>query len=288
MHSRRNIKIENKLFRLVLHQVLLACLLLISSTKILATEELSSSISVSASIGDNRITLFGFTSPLSRVELTSPKTFALTYSDNKGYYIFDRTILPKHPGELCITATDDSLRRTSPICIPEPPPINFHTDIGPVILPPSLTITDETIKPDSTTVASGQSTPDSQINIFIYQVNHNPPLFPKPAQAFGLPLLSTRSDANGNFSFNLPTAYSSKYRLFATLKFDNQDSPKSNTLTYALPSVYWILWLQNKWLITLLPLFLISLIIFFYILYLYTKKDRTKEYYSNRLETSSH
>lgn len=226
-------------------------------------------VTVSASIEENRVKLFGYTSPRTRVELSSAKAFAVTYSDDAGYYLFDRTILPKLPGELCLTAIDDSQRRTVPTCIPEPPPVNYLTDIGPVILPPTITIDQDAIRPNSTTIASGQGIPSSPIHIFIYQVSDRAPLFPKEVQAFGLPDFTTVTDASGNYSFNLPTAYSSNYRLYSTVRYQDEPSPKSNTLTYHLPSLFWLFWQQNSWLFFTLPAFVITLSLLFYLLYLY-------------------
>ena len=237
-------------------------------------------VTVTASIEENRVTIYGYTSPISRVELSSTKVFAVTYSNNLGYFEFDKTILPKDPSDLCLTTTDDSSRLSTPVCIPPPPATNYHTDIGPIILPPTITIDNESIKPNSTTVTSGQSIPNSPIEIYLYQIDSKAPIFPsldvalakfrpKSVQAFGLPIFSTISDNLGNYSFNLPTAYATNYRLYSTVKFGDDHSPKSNTLNYRLPSLLWLFWLQNSWLIISLGIFVVTLTLFFYLLYVY-------------------
>lgn len=241
---------------------------LIFPSKLLAYSN-TKPVNISASIEENRVTIYGYTSPIARVELSSTKVFAVTFSDEFGYFEFDKTILPKNPSDLCLTATDDSSRQSTPVCIPPPPPTNYHTDIGPIILPPTITIENDTIKPNSTTATSGQSIPNSPIDIYLYQIDTNAPIFPKSVQAFGLPIFSTISDALGNYSFNLPTAYATNYRLYSTVKFGEDFSPKSNTLNYKLPSLWWLFWTQNSWLIVTLGIFVLTLTLFFYLIYVY-------------------
>lgn len=231
--------------------------------------ETSNSINLSASINDTRVTIFGYTSPLSKVELTGINIYAATYSDNTGYFIFDKTILPKNPSELCLQSTDNESRTSSPVCISPPPATNYDTDIGPILLSPTLSLDKNTINPNSTVISSGQAIPNSPVSIYFYQVNDKAQSFVKEAQAFSLPVLTTTSDKNGYFSFNLPTSYSSNYRLYATTEFDQNLSPKSNTLLYKLPSIWWLFWQQNQYLVFILPIFIVSLILFVLLLFFY-------------------
>jgi hypothetical protein len=233
---------------------------------------------VSASIGHHRVTIFGHGPPHCIVELTSPQVYASVYSDADGYFIFDRTILPYDPGELCLSAIDDSNRRSLPVCIPPPPINNELTDIGPILLSPTLTLENGQIKPNSTSIASGQSIPNSLVNIYLYQVDSRAYAFPPSVQAFSLPVFSTSTDSLGNYSFNLPTAYSSNYRLYSTVIYRDDPSPKSNTLIYRLPSLLWLFWLQNSWLIITLAIFIITLTFFFYLIYIYYLSKPEKRY----------
>jgi len=217
-------------------------------------------VKISASIGENRVTIFGYTAPKIRVELSSQNVFDVTFSDSEGYYLFDKTLLPKNPGELCLSSLDDSGRRSLPTCIPAPPATNYHTDIGPIILPPTITL--------NSVDASGQSIPNSTVEIHFYQVKDNAPVFVKPAEAFALPVYSTQTDSTGNYSFSLPTAYQSNYRLYSTVKYSDNFSPKSNTLLYLLPT-------QNYTFIVVI--FSLSIFIFLYLLFNYFKHK--KHYY---------
>lgn len=193
------------------------------------------SVNVSAVIDPSRVTIFGYTSPSSRIELSSPRVFAATYSDDSGFFSFDKTLLPRPSGELCLVSIDHVNRRTLPLCFPQPPETNYHTDIGPFILPPTITISDG--------IASGQSLPDSPLQIHFYQSHSLAPV----VEAFSLPTLQTSTDSQGNFDLNLITAYHTDYHLYATTTYQDNPSPKSNTLAYSLP-------FRFNFFITLLPL----------------------------------
>lgn len=237
---------------------------------VFATE---SSVSVTASVGgQNRVTINGYTSPKSRVELSSPKVFSVTYSDDSGYFIFDKAVLPNNPSDLCLSSIDQNFRYTTPVCIPAPPPQNSSTDIGPILLPPTISLENDKINPHSTVITSGQAIPNSAVNLNFYKVNDSALSFPKKVQAYSLPTITAVSDSQGNYSLSLPTAYSSSYRLYASSKFKDNYSPKSNTLLYILPSLFYIFLQQNRFLIFLFPLYIFTLIIFFYLLHLYYQK----------------
>jgi len=239
---------------------------------------LAKNVHISAFLGHCQVTIYGYGPPHSAIELTGSRVYASVYSDDSGYFIFDRTILPANPSELCLSAIDNSNRRSLPTCIPPPPPNNDLTDIGPILLSPTLTLDKDLIKPNSTSFASGQSIPNSPVNIYLYQVDSKAFVFPKSVQAFSLPVFSTITDSLGNYSFSLPTAYSSNYRLYSTVVYRQNPSPKSNTLIYHLPSLLWLFWLQNYWLIITFAVFIITLTFFFYLIYIYYLSKPEKRY----------
>ncbi len=249
-------------------------------------------VKISASIGENEITLEGYSSPNSPIELeggqSQPITslnifflkivqandvriYAKTYSDHTGYFIFNKIILPKNPSELCLVSTDPSGRKSTPVCIPPPPATNYHTDIGPVILPPTISLEQNQINPNSTVISSGQSIPNSPITVFFYKISDNAKSFPKTALAYSLPPLETTTDKKGNYNLSLPTAYSSDYRLYASVKYNDNFSPKSNTLLYFMPSLFWFFLKQHAYLAILLPIFILTLILFVLLLFFNSK-----------------
>lgn len=207
-------------------------------------------VTVSAAIPGNSLTIFGYTAPLSRVEISNPSIFSVTYSQANGYFIFDKIYVPKNTGEYCLSSKDDSLRATPPLCLPAPPPVNTSTDIGPVILAPTLSLDKS---PDNQLVSSGQSVPNSTLTLYFFQTEKQSRLT-KIASAISLPQLTTTTDSNGHFSLNLPNQYVSDFRYFATVVTpEGLPSAKSNTLFFTFPQSlnYWFL------LLLLLPLLLL-------------------------------
>lgn len=214
-------------------------------------------VTISAQVPGNSLTIFGYTSPDSRVELSSSKVFAVTYSQSDGYYIFDNLTLPRQSQDLCLTSQDESNRLNNPVCIPEPPLTNNYTEIGPVLLSPTLSLDLQN------QYSSGQSIPNSIIRVYLYQQS-SPVSIVKTVQAFSLPILETKSDSRGNYSLNLPNTTATNYRIFATTQYLDANSPKSNTLLY-----------HPNYFISLLYL-IIPLIIIIVSLYFIFKKSRRR------------
>lgn len=243
----------------------------VSATSLLS----SAKIKVSASIPNTTITLFGYTAPKTKVELSNPLISAVTISQENGYFEFSQIDIPKTTQDLCLSSIDDSTRPTPIVCIPPPPTTQFHTSIGPIILAPTLSLSDSSISANQTIIISGQAIPNADVTINFFQQNQNPSLIPlvKSVHAFALPQLSTTSDSEGNFSINLPTVYATNYRIYATALFDQlYPSPKSITLKAILPSI----WSIYRLYIIMIPLFIFTLSIFIYltIVYYHTNPPR--------------
>ena len=221
------------------------------------TKELASVSTIHANIPINTITIYGYTSPGSRVELTSPKVYAVTYSLDDGYFIFEHLTLPRHSQDLCLLTIDESSRLNNPVCFPEPPPINTFTEIGPVLLSPTISLD---LKNN---YSSGQTIPNSTIQVYLYQQS-SPLSFIKTVQAFSLPILEAKSDSRGNYSLNIPKTTVSNYRIFTTTKYIESFSQKSNTLLYHPDYYISILYL-------LIPLIIIGVSLF-----LFLKKHRRR------------
>lgn len=207
-----------------------------------------SSVTISARVPTYSLTIFGYTSPNSRVELSNATTFAAAYSDSQGYFLFDHLYLPRHSQDLCLSSQDESNRLNNPTCFPEPPINLTYSEIGPVLLSPTISL-------DLTSLSSsGQSIPNTALKIYLYRQD-SPLSFVKSVSAFSLPILETKTDAGGNYSLNLP-ATTANYRLFASAEYLGANSPKSNTLLYQNAPGF-------SFLLFLLPLLIISLSLFF-------------------------
>jgi hypothetical protein len=218
--------------------------------------EINQFVTINAQVPANTVTIFGYTSPNSRVELSSAKAFAVTYSQNNGYFIFDNLNIPRHSLDLCLSSQDESNRLSNPVCLPEPPITNRYTEIGPVLLSPTLTLD---LKNQ---YSSGQSIPNSPIQIYLYQQS-SPFSIIKTVHAFAVPILETETDSQGNYSLNLPNTIATNYRIFATTQYFNTNSSKSNTLLYH-PNY------TVSFLYFLIPLFLVAISLF----YLFKKARR--------------
>jgi len=257
-------------------------------TEINATD-INYEIKVSASIGEPKLTLFGYSSPQGLIQLQGDRVDEQVIADEKGYFFFDRIFLPlpnpEYP-ELCLTTTDTQSRASFPTCLPRLPIGNYLISVGPVLLPPTVSldkgifITKEQIK------AQGLTIPNSEVNIFLAndQSKIKRLSLVKSAHAYNLPSYKTVSDQNGYFEFNLPNEEQSSWKMFAGANFLNSPTPKSNTLNFKIiPWWLWFIKMVYQAFISLLGLlkpsfWLIILLEIMAIFYLFKKHhDKKKE-----------
>lgn len=230
-------------------------------------------VTISASIGEPALMLWGYSSPDSRIEISGDRISDFTYSKPDGYYEFTKVYLPTpsdlfYP-EICITAIDTLGRSTPPTCIPPLPLTGFSYNIGPVILPPTLSLTDGAITPSSQSGASGTTIPNSEVKIVLAEdgsLGLNSFEIIGKVHAFYLPNYIIKSDNRGYFSFNMPNSSPNNWRVFAITNYtEGATSPKSNTLKYIVVSPT-LAALSNFWrfllsLLTLPILIIIEVII---------------------------
>lgn len=214
-------------------------------------------VNVSARIENTSITIFGYTCKKCKVEISNPYLYASTYSDNKGYFIFNKLIIPKKFADICLASTDKHGIQSPPTCIASPPDTKYHTNIGPILLAPTISLNKSKITPYHTVISQGQGIPNSTIKIHLFKNKDNAALIPKESNAYSLPVLSIQTDNEGDFNFNIPTVYQSNFRLFASSVYLDSSSPKSNTLIYYLPSY------KDYFLFLILPFMVIILTIIF-------------------------
>lgn len=224
------------------------------------TDPVSYIITVSATIGEPKLTLFGYSSPSSKVELRGNRVYEETITNYQGYFIFDRVFLPMavHPGgetqrhpqgahypELCLTAIDTQSRISFPTCLPPLPVGPFDISVGPVLLPPTISLERGSFLPSEQISAQGATIPNSEVTIFLaYGSSGSTISLVPPLLASSLPKYQIRADQNGHFEFNLPANWPSSWRTFAAAVFLGSPTPKSNTLTFKVLS--WWAWLWEK------------------------------------------
>ena len=212
-------------------------------------------VTISVSLGEPLLKLWGYGQPDSRIEVSGNGVFDFTYSASDGYFEFTKVYLPSptdnlYP-ELCLMGIDQAGRATPPTCIPPLPAGNFSFDVGPVILPPTLSLEKGVTDQSSQAGAHGVTIPNSQVKIVMAEGKETKGIsklsIVKPAKAYFIPDYTVKADSHGNFSFNAPNTNSSEWRVFAMTNYSQGVySPKSNTLKLEIVSPVSI-FLKNIW-----------------------------------------
>lgn len=213
------------------------------TNQIAGVETSSSETTVSVSIGEYHFTLFGYTSPSAKVTFSGLGIFDETYADETGYFIFNNRFSPRSPREACLTAQDVFGRLSAPLCLP-PFPTVYNVTIGPVIMPPTISVDKDEYWVGDEVVLTGQTIPNTRVNLSVFTDNRSlnqtlADAYPEtgkiislvpPAYGFSFPQLETKSDKKGNFSVSISTDKATDSRVFVRSNFNNSFSPKSLTL----------------------------------------------------------
>lgn len=214
------------------------------------TNPVSYEITISATLGEPKLILFGYSSPHSLVQLRGERVAEEVIADNQGYFLFDRAFLPypnpQYP-ELCLNAIDTQSRISFPVCLPTLPIGPFNFNIGPVLLAPTFSLEKGSFLPQEQVKAEGLTIPNTEVNIFLAndasqtKSNFLSRLFRFEVSAYSLPQYKIKSDSQGRFEFSLPTIKPNNWRLFTAAEFQGSPTPKSNTLNFKI--LNWWQWL---------------------------------------------
>jgi len=199
-------------------------------------------VTVSASIGNFRFTLDGYSSPGALVTIQGMGIYDQTFANRDGYFQFSNSFSPFSPREACLTAQDQLGRLTSPVCLP-PFSTNRNITIGPVILPPTVSLDKDVYYVGDEAILSGQSIPNSQIVLSTFVKNKSPRIITqivKPVYADTIPQLTIKTDAKGNYSVALPSSSDEAMRLFTQTKYNEQPSAQSINLNIKI----WPVWMM--------------------------------------------
>jgi len=242
--------------------IVFAFLLLLFPTQVSAlTIEKSASVGVDAFIGEHHFILYGYTSPRALVTFEGLGIYDQTFANNQGYFEFNNRFSPLSPREACLTSQDQLGRISSPVCLP-PFPTKYDVNIGPVIMPPTISLNNPTAggyyQGDEIQL-SGQTIPDSEVSFSTF-VDEKKSLFPT-VYAFTFPQLTTKSDVKGNFSLALPSSSSQFFRLFAQTNYENNLSPESIMLNLKVLPIWMIIIQLFLWLFSLLKPRLLEIVI---------------------------
>lgn len=237
------------------------------------TIEVDRDVNVTVGLGGNHFFLFGYTSPGALVHLQGLGLEDTTFAQDNGYFEFDNRLSPFLSRDTCLTSQDQFGRLSPAVCIP-PFPVNYDVNVGPVIMPPTMSLDKNNYYVSEQVVLTGQSIPNSPVSIAYFN-NANGALqilskghqsqkgtlyakFITPGlqpilraletgsiagivDAYSLPPVATVTDEKGNFSFALPSTSANTYRLFTQTEYENQPSPKSITLYLKILPVWMIL-----------------------------------------------
>jgi len=228
----------------------------------------------SVSIGEFRFSLFGYTSPLAQVTFEGMGIFDQTTADGKGYFQFNNRFSPFSSREACLSSKDQFGRLTSPLCLP-PFPVNYNINIGPVIMPPTLSFDKQDYFVDDEVILSGQAVPNTEIKLSMFgQDKDSHGLIAdfhglvKSVEAFSFSKLEATTDNKGNFSINLPSSDPEKFRLFAQTNFEKFISPDSIKLNLEILPVWMILLKSFFFILSLIKPRLLEILIIGEIVYI--------------------
>lgn len=232
------------------------------------------SVTVTATVGEPKLILFGYTSPSAVVRLSGIGVASQTIADLTGYFYFNRVFLPlpterwvsktkqelAYP-ELYLQAVDTNNRVSSPVILPTLPIGPYEISVGPILISPTITLEKGSYSPGEQIIASGQTMPKSEVTIYLANDQQKKSsnwlwkmmpfsLFnPQNAYAYFIPKYQIVSDDNGSFQFNLPnnlTEGNVDWKVFASSTYFESPSPKSNTLSFSVLSFWQWLWSQIR------------------------------------------
>jgi hypothetical protein len=231
--------------------------LLTPATSVYGITQVTNTITVTATIGEPKLTLYGYTSPFAQVKLEGIGVARETQSNKEGYFYFDRVFLPSPYPELYLLTIDTDNRASSPVFLPSLPVGPYEISIGPVLMSPTITLGKGKYLPNEQVIASGQTTPLSEVNIYLANQNREnfwqklfyltplSLLYPHQTYAYFIPKYQIKSDENGRFQFNLPInsqIAGLPWKVFAAVSFLDSPSPKSNTLNFTILNLWqWFL-----------------------------------------------
>lgn len=209
-----------------------------STAQSTATTPQASPVAPTKRYKQQALTIYGFGPINSEVTLKGFGVSEKVSSNSDGLFRFTEiySLTYTYP-ELCIQAIDDQNRTTQPSCIPALPSNSLiPLEVGPVLLSPTISLSESRVKEGGQSVLSGKTTPNTKVNIFIAKKQQ--PLskisLVKDVSAYSLPIVDTKSNEKGEYEISLPTGESAEFRLFASTKFGADNSAKSNTLTFSV------------------------------------------------------
>ena len=120
--------------------------------------------------GKFSLRLFGYTSADSLVQVLGVRTYAQGTSDRTGYFLFKDITIALEAKEICISAIDTERRSSFPLCIALPNTLK-PTEIGPLLLSPTLSLSEANIWQNQQAGLSGMTIPESEVIVSFFEVS---------------------------------------------------------------------------------------------------------------------
>lgn len=220
-----------------------------SEDSLLGTSSQSHSALASVSVGIYRFSLTGYSSPFAKIILEGQGLYEETSADTNGKFTFSNRFSPLSDREVCLTAVDTNGRASATFCLP-PFPTDKNVALGPVIMPPTITLNQDIYSLNDFGVSSGKAVPLSKVDIALASAGQERPIE-----------LSTQSNADGDYSMTLPTQKNNSYELTAHNSFETLESTKSTHLSFSILPLWLLLIRYCMKLLFFVRLFALPLII---------------------------
>ncbi len=226
-------------------------------------------------IGSSYFNMFGYTSPNALVVIQNPGIHNEVFANSEGYFLFKYLSLSQFREDVCLVAHDTEERTTPPLCIP-PPGSQDSKQIGPVLLPPSTSISSGNAYIGDSVTLTGQTIPNADVKLAMFtdESKQKKLSFIPTAYAYTIPQFDLKSNKKGEYSLTLPTASSQFLRMFTRAIYDGSSTPKGLTLILDIFPVWMLLFRFLANILTFLKLHLKELIIItqLYLLLMYFLK----------------
>jgi hypothetical protein len=192
------------------------------------------------------LAIFGYGPPASTIKIRAYGIDLDTISDDTGYFKFTNLPFPNifsyplgyfYP-ELCLSALDNQGIASSPVCVPPLPTTSHESNIGPILLAPTISLSQGTVVKGEPLTVSGETIPGSVVKIHLaYDSNGSKLQIISSVSAEGLPISTVTASSSGKYEFSIPTNEVSDGRIFTSTNYGGSGSPKSNTLTYYIKPI---------------------------------------------------
>jgi hypothetical protein len=223
--------------------------------------------------------LFGYTSSYATVNLEGIDLALQTQADKKGYFEFLNFSAPSSIAEFCLNNIDTENLASPPLCVSAPKE-NTNQKYGPYLLPPTIKVISSSDQENRTNVVAGKTIPGTSVLINAFSDQQNSLTFIKSAYATNKKVLKVKTSSDGTYTTDLNIQEPGTVRFFSQSTYQNQKTPKSNTLSISLLS-FWLTWLLSlygflKNLINLNNIILLQLLALGYLLWRKMTVSNTK------------